>query len=55
MAGTNSNSEGKMSREEAGRLGGQAYHEKRGATGSDSNSSQRKQGNRGGRNTTDNQ
>ena len=38
MAGNNSSNDGTMSREEAGRLGGQAYHEKRGNHGSDSSS-----------------
>jgi hypothetical protein len=37
MAATKDNKSGKMSREEVAKLGGQAYHEKRGAHGSDSN------------------
>jgi hypothetical protein len=36
MAATKNN-KGKMSPSEAGKLGGQAYHEKRGEHGSDSN------------------
>jgi hypothetical protein len=39
---SNSSAGGKMSREEAGRMGGQAYHQKRGNHGSDSSSTNAK-------------